>query len=40
MHRLAVNPVDDIAREVGFVLEQPPHVNIPRVMVLATEQSV
>jgi NADP-dependent 3-hydroxy acid dehydrogenase YdfG len=28
----------DIARVVRFVLEQPPHVSIPRIMVLPSEQ--
>jgi NADP-dependent 3-hydroxy acid dehydrogenase YdfG len=28
----------DIARVVRFMLEQPPHVVIPRIMVLPTEQ--
>jgi NADP-dependent 3-hydroxy acid dehydrogenase YdfG len=32
-----LEPVD-IARVVRFILEQPPHVSIPRVMVLPSEQ--
>lgn len=31
---------DDIARCVRFMLEQPPHVSIPRMMVLPSEQAM
>jgi len=30
----------DIARCVRFMLEQPPHVSIPRMMVLPSEQAM
>ena len=29
---------DDVARSVMFALEQPPHVLIPRVLILPREQ--
>ncbi len=32
--------VEDIARVVRFILEQPPHVSIPRIMVLPSEQAM
>ena len=31
---------EDIARVVRFMLEQPPHVSIPRIMVLPSEQAM
>lgn len=31
---------EDIARIVRFMLEQPPHVSIPRIMVLPSEQAM
>ena len=31
---------EDIARCVRFMLEQPPHVSIPRMMVLPSEQAM
>ena len=31
---------DDIARAVGFILERPPHVAIPRLMVLPSCQAI
>ncbi len=31
---------EDIARAVRFMLEQPPHVSIPRMMVLPSEQAM
>ncbi|MCZ6472591.1 MAG: SDR family oxidoreductase [SAR324 cluster bacterium] len=31
---------EDVARSVRFMLEQPDHVNIPRVLLLGTEQAV
>jgi len=36
------HPLDpeDIARIVRFMLEQPPHVSIPRIMVLPSEQAM
>lgn len=36
------NPLrpDDIARAVRFILEQPPHVSVPRLMMLPSEQAL
>jgi NADP-dependent 3-hydroxy acid dehydrogenase YdfG len=31
---------EDVARCVRFMLEQPPHVSIPRMMVLPSEQAM
>jgi NADP-dependent 3-hydroxy acid dehydrogenase YdfG len=31
---------EDIARVVRFMLEQPPHVSIPRIMILPSEQAM